>query len=196
MIVFLLKFGFLLLLQIGSIKNRSFSYIQCIMIDYLLRVLLNTSDWFSACDDKEEQRTWCTVKYSSSIQIFDWLLNIFYFFVPFLINCISGLIIIITAVRTRSKSQKTQSFKERLHQQIQHHKHLLISPSLFIILAIPRLIISFLSDCMRSARDSWFYLIGYFISFIPPMVTFLVFVLPSDVYKKEFMVWIKHVWKR
>ena len=240
-----IKFWFLLLSQIDSINNRSFSYIQCIFLDFLLQSLLSTSDWLSACvaieramniqrgvnfnkaksqraakwissfvifvtistyiydpiyrrlmEDEDEQHMWCISQYSSFVQIFDWSLNIFHFSTPFLINCISALMIIFTAARTRSSCQKTKSFKEHLYEQIQQHKHLLISPFILIILAIPRLIISFLSGCMESAQDSWFYLFGYFISFIPSIMTFVVFVLPSRIYMKEFKESMKRFWQR
>ena len=39
---------------------------------------------------------------------------------------------------------------------------------------------------MKSARDPWLFLLGYFISFIPAFLIFLVFVLPSKTYKNEF----------
>jgi hypothetical protein len=244
-IVLTFKFAFLVASRIGSISNRSFLYLQCALTDFILRSLLSTSDWFSACvaieravnviqgikfnkakskkmaklmifivllftscsyiydpihrrliDDEEEQRTWCVSQYSSSVQVFDWLLNIFHFSVPFAINCISALTVIIIAARTRSNSQKTKSFKEHLREQIHHHKHLLISPLILIVLALPRLVISFLSGCMKSARDSWLYLIGYFISFIPSIMTFIVFVLPSEMYKKELNDSLKWIWQR
>ena len=244
MILVTLKCSLLVAAQIGSIRNRSFLFIQCLSLDYLIRLGLNTTDWLSAfvaiersvnvlqgikfdkakskqmanrmvlmivlctgstylcdpfyrylADDEDEQRLWCLTRYSSSVQLFDWLLNIFHFAFPFSINCISASIIIITAARTRSKSQKTRSFEEHLRQQLKNHKHLLISPAILIVLAFPRLILSFLSGCMESARDSWFYLVGYFISFIPPMMTFVVFVLPSDVYKEEFHASMKRLWE-
>ncbi|CAF4375285.1 unnamed protein product, partial [Adineta steineri] len=43
-------------------------------------------------DDEEEQRTWCVIKYPPSLQIYDWILNVFHFSIPPLINCISALI--------------------------------------------------------------------------------------------------------
>jgi hypothetical protein len=245
-IVFTVKFRLLLASQIGSMNNRSFLYIQCVSVDYLLRSLLSISDWLSACvaierainvsqgikfnkikskqiakwmilivilftsctyiydplhrhlidDDEEEQHTWCVTKYSSSLQVFDWLLNIFHFSLPFSINCISAVIVIVIATRTRSNAQKKKSFKEHLREQLQHHKHLLISPLILVVLALPRLIISFLSGCMKSARDSRIYLIGYFISFIPSMMIFVVFVLPSKTYKKVFCKSIKRLCHR
>jgi len=66
------------------------------------------------------------------------------------------------------------------------HKHLLIAPVVLVLLAIPRMILIYTSKCMKSADDVWLYLIGYFISLIPSMLTFLIFVLPSKLYKKEF----------
>jgi hypothetical protein len=244
MSVFTVKIWILLATQMGSIKNRLFIHIQCIVIDFLLRFLVSSGDWLSACiaieravnvtkgvnfdrvkskkvarciipavllftscthihdpihrllvDDEEEQRTWCIAKYSPILQIFDRVLSVIHFSIPFSINCISALVVIITAARTRSSIHKNRSYKQLLIEQLQHHKHLLISPIILVFLAFPRLIISFLSGCMKSARNPWIYVIGYFISFIPPMLTFAVFVLPSETYKKQFKDSIKRFWQ-
>jgi hypothetical protein len=146
-------------------------------------------------DDEEEGRTWCITKYSSSLQIYDWAVNIVHFSVPFAINCISALVIIITAARVRFIAQGKGSYKKSLQEQFQHHKHILISPSILVVLSFPRLFISFLSGCMKSTRHFWFYLIGYFISFIPSMLIFVVFVIPSEFYKKQFNESFKRFWK-
>jgi hypothetical protein len=147
-------------------------------------------------DDAEEECTWCISQYSSSVQKYDKFINIFHFCVPFAINCISALIVIITAARIRSNSQKAKPFKKYLYDQLQYHKQLLISPSILITLALPQLVISFLSGCMKSKRDSWFYLFGYFISFIPSITTFVVFILPSETYMKAFNESIRRIWYR
>ena len=40
---------------------------------------------------------------------------------------------------------------------------------------------------MESVNDTWLFLIGYFISFIPPDAYFYgIYILPSKFYKKEF----------
>ncbi|CAF3389276.1 unnamed protein product [Rotaria sp. Silwood1] len=144
-------------------------------------------------DDDEEQRTWCIVKYSHLIHVIDSTINIIHIIVPFCINFISALLIIIITARTKSNIYPEQTYKQHLRQQFKKNKHLLISSFILILLALPRLIISFVSKCMQSARDPWLFLIGYFVSFIPPMLLFFVFVLPSDVYKKEFYKSIKRV---
>ena len=136
--------------------------------------------------DEEEKRTWCTTKYSTSTQVFDSVMILLHFLLPFGINLISPLIIILIVARKRSITQKHRPYKHHFIEQLQEHKHLFISSCTFVIIALPRLIISFLSGCMKSARNPWMFLIGYFISFISSTLGFVVFVLPSNLYKKEF----------
>ncbi len=73
-----------------------------------------------------------------------------------------------------------------LREQFQQHKHLLTAPIVLVILALPRLIITFALKCMVSSNGAWLFLVGYFISFIPSMLTFVIFIFPSKFYKKEF----------
>ena len=239
----MIKFWILLATQMGSVLSRPFVYLQCMSLEFLLRLLLTSGDWLSACiaveravnisqgvsfsktksqrlakriiplvfiftgcthlhdpfsrsliDDEEEQRTLCIVRYSSSLQKLDQVWSVWHFFVPFGINCISALIVIFTAARTRSLIHKNTSYKQLLREQFQRHKHLLISPCILILLAIPRLYISFVSGCMQSARDPWPYLTGYFISFVPSTLTVVIFVLPSDLYKKQLRESIRRIW--
>jgi hypothetical protein len=136
--------------------------------------------------DEKEERRWCLVQYSSSFEIYNSAINIIHFIIPFMINFFAAFIIIIVAARQRSTARQQQTYQEHLNEQFHQHKHLIISSITLVILATLHLIISFISGCMKSARNSSFYLMGYFISFIPPFSTFIVFVIPSKVYKKEF----------
>jgi hypothetical protein len=104
---------------------------------------------------------------------------------PFIINFLSALIIIIQVFRARSKVQKKSSC-QIFYLEIKRHKHILISSFILILLAFPRLLISFLSGCMESARNPWLFLTGYYISFVPPLLIVTIFVLPSKKYRKEF----------
>ena len=137
-------------------------------------------------DDNEEQRKWCVVHYSSAMKIFTMIINIIHFCIPFGINVISVLIIMILVARQKSTANREETYKEHLWKQFHQHKHRLFSSIILIIIAMPRLIISFLSKCMESARNPNLYLAGYFISFIPPLFVFVLFVLPSEYYRKEF----------
>ena len=142
--------------------------------------------------DNDEQRLWCIVEYSSTIRLLNQLINILHFILPFVINFISALVIIIKSAQQQAAIKKKQSYKNILKEQIQQHKNLLIGPCVLIILAIPRLIISFTSGCLESASGSWLFLVGYFISLIPSLLTFILFVLPSSTYKQAFREGIKH----
>ncbi|CAF1167926.1 unnamed protein product [Adineta steineri] len=137
-------------------------------------------------DDDNGQRIWCIVTYSTSLQTYNMVMNIFHFFAPFIINIISSITIIIMATRQRTTVQTNEPYRKLLYEQLREHSHLLIGPIILVILALPRLIISVISTCMNSVSDSWLFLIGYFISLLPPMLTFVVFVLPYRLYKKEF----------
>jgi hypothetical protein len=48
-IMFVLKFWFLFLSQMAFLTNRLFSLFNCIMMDFLVKTLLNTGDWLNAC---------------------------------------------------------------------------------------------------------------------------------------------------
>jgi hypothetical protein len=137
-------------------------------------------------EDIEEQRTWCITRYSSSMTKYVSFMNIFHFIVPFSINLISIILMIISIARNKSKSHQKQPYKKHLQEQFHQHKHRLFSSLILFLIGMPRLIISLVSKCMQSARNPWLYLSGYFISFIPPLLVMIIFVLPSEFYRKEF----------
>ena len=136
-------------------------------------------------DYDDEKRIWCIISYSSGLQIYNTFLNMFHFFIPFILNIISAVIIIVMTARQRTHRGNDQSYRRILREQLYEHRHLLIAPIILVILALPSLIISLVSNCIKSSGNSWLFLFGYFVSFIPPMLCFVVFVLPSKLYKKE-----------
>ncbi|CAF2989021.1 unnamed protein product [Rotaria sp. Silwood2] len=147
--------------------------------DPLYRQLINDLDG-------DQQRIWCISQYSSTVIKYNTFITLFHLLVPFSINLISAFVIIIVAARSRAKVESKLSFKQHVRLILKKHKNIIIAPSILFVLGLPRLIISFTSGCMRSPRQSWLYLIGYFVSFIPSMSTFFVFILPSKNYKSEF----------
>ncbi|CAF1652549.1 unnamed protein product [Adineta ricciae] len=136
--------------------------------------------------DVDQRRTWCIAEYSSALNVFNICIILFHFLVPFLINLISTIMIILLMARSRSTIQNLTTFNDHLKQQFHKYKHHLITLCLLLILTLPRLIVSFISRCMKSSTNPWLFLLGYFLSFIPSMMTFLVFVLTAEKYKEEF----------
>jgi hypothetical protein len=82
--------------------------------------------------------------------------------------------------------RENEAYKTLLIEQFQQNKHLLVSTFLLIIFNMPRLVIIFASGCMTSPSDSCLFLIGYFISFIPRMLIFIIFAISSKIYRQEF----------
>jgi hypothetical protein len=54
-----------------------------------------------------------------------------------------------------------------------------------LILALPRLIISLGSLCIDTSWRNYVFLAGYFISFMPFMLTLFIFIIPAPVYRDE-----------
>jgi hypothetical protein len=146
--------------------------------------------------DDSEQRTWCVVRYPSFIQEYNTIIQIIHFFIPFICNIISALTIIYKIARQRSLTQSRETLKQHIHKQILHLKHLILSPIILVLLATPRLIISLLSDCMKSDRDPWLFIAGYFISFAPSLLIYIVFILPSETYKNECKKLLINLYKK
>ncbi|CAF3258059.1 unnamed protein product [Rotaria sp. Silwood2] len=96
--------------------------------------------------DEAEQRRWCLIQYPSALKIYNSTININHFFIPFLINLLISIIIIVVATRKSFKARKQQTYQEHLEKQLHLHKHLLISSIVLVLLATSRLIISFIYD--------------------------------------------------
>jgi hypothetical protein len=137
-------------------------------------------------DDNNLKRTWCIANYGSVLQVYNSITNTIHFFGPFMINLISVIILITKKSRQQANIHTQRGYKEILIGQLKQNKHLLTAPIVLVILALPRLVITFISKCMKSSNDAWLFLVGYFISFVPPMLIFIVFILPSKFYKREF----------
>ncbi|CAF1493972.1 unnamed protein product [Adineta steineri] len=138
-------------------------------------------------DDYEERRVWCVLPYSQSIETYTTIVQYFHFVAPFLANLISAIFIIVYITRLKTIVRSQFSYQQQLLDQINHHKQLVISPVILVILLFPRFLVSLLSTCVKSSRNPWLYLCGYFVSFIPSSFIFIIFVLPSTFYRKEFI---------
>ena len=136
-------------------------------------------------NNDEQMRTWCVAIYPTDVNIFDSILSLVHFFGPFILNLVSAFVLITGKTRQQAAVNTRDSRKTILRSQFHQHKNLLTDPIVSVILGLPRLIITYVSKCMTSPTHAWLYLIGYFLSLISPMQTFLTYVLPSKFYKEE-----------
>jgi hypothetical protein len=131
-----------------------------------------------------------------SLHIYNIIINIIHYVVPFSINLLASIFILLRTSRIKSNAQKLP-FSQALKQQFLSYKHWILSPFLLALLALPRLIFALTFTCISSI-DSWqsqFLLIGYFIGFLPQIGTLIIFVLPSKTYKEELVKLLKRISK-
>ena len=171
--------------------------ISCLVVFIMISTIYDPIHRQLVNDDSndEHRRVWCIVSYSSQLLSINQSIHMFHFFVPFLINIISSLIIIILSTKRQQTIRHDQSYFQIFYKQVQQHRHLLVSSLLLVLLSLPRLIISFVAGCVQSNSSPWIYLIGYLVSFVPPMLTFVIFVSPSKLYKEEFRKTVKRYQK-
>jgi hypothetical protein len=140
-------------------------------------------------DPRLGRYTWCIAQFKSvHWRTLASVLSIIHLLGPFLVNLFSTGILIVAISRQKINVQKNknpQTFTVVLHQQIARYKHLIISPVVLLILALPRLIITLGSLCIDTTWRNYIFLAGYFISFIPFMTTLFIFIIPAPVYQDE-----------
>ena len=179
----------ILILPILILMNLIHEPLHHQLIEYTNQKYKFTNQNLSLSEDAEyeiEYNIMCVTRYFDSVQIYNTISLFVHLVVPFVVNVCSALLIIVGTARQRSAARKKQRFKEHLIEQMTEHKQLLISSLILFLLALPRLIISLLSECVDPFRNPWLYLSGYFISFTPSMIIFIVYVLPSKLYTKTF----------
>ncbi|CAF3810862.1 unnamed protein product [Adineta steineri] len=142
-----------------------------------------------------EIHRWCVIRYSHAVQNYNTAILFVHLIGPFIANLFSALFIIFGTARQRSLAQTSQNYIAHIREQLREHKQLVISPAILLILAMPRLIISLLSGCVKVSDKPWLYLCAYFISFTPSILVFIVFVVPSELYRKTLKESLR-IWQR
>ena len=137
-------------------------------------------------NDKKEERSWCVVRYSSSLQWYSSAIIFFHVVGPFAINLFSSIFIIVQTARLQNIARHTRRYFKHFKSKLKQFQHLLITPVALVILSLPYLTISLTLDCSKSSRNFYFYLSGYFVSFIPSILGFVIFFLPLHVYRQQF----------
>ncbi|CAF0927239.1 unnamed protein product [Adineta ricciae] len=139
------------------------------------------------------RRPWCMVEFSTSIsKFYNMIINMSHYFIPFIINLICAVIIILYVSRMKSKI-KSQTYSKVLKKQILACKHLIISPIVLIILALPRLTFATIFTCISNSTPWRIYLllVSHLLSFFPQIGTLFIFVLPSTDYTNELRIFTK-----
>ena len=138
-------------------------------------------------DPRNDERFWCVVKYRYKwLQSYDAAVNLVNSVVPFLINIIAAIILLIIRVRMKQRVNMEKNHTRIVMEQMQKHNNLLLSPLLMIAFKLPLIIIQLSMKCFKSDVETYISIAAYLISRVPLAATFMIFVWPAPFYFKIF----------
>ncbi|CAF1279829.1 unnamed protein product [Adineta ricciae] len=190
-LVFLSPFCILSTFIHEPLHRKLFEYQPEIKKEYLNETVDNVTRIVEYTNETKQSDVWCVTSYSPSVQTYNTIIQFIHLLGPFTLNLFSSLFIIFGVARQRSNAQTRQTYFEHVREQFHEHKRLLISSVTLMILALPRLILALLPGCLNVSDHLWLYLFGYFVSFTPSILIFIVFVVPSKSYLNTFKKTLK-----
>ena len=123
-----------------------------------------------------------------AIEIYNRISTLIHYLLPFIIQIVCTIYLLIRTARSRARTTTTQkTFRQVFKKQLSSQKELFITPIVIIFSALPQTILSFSLAC--SQLSSWqrhMLLVSILLTYIPQILGFILYVLPSTTYKKEF----------
>ena len=114
--------------------------------------------------------------------------TLIHYLCPFFIQIVCITLLIVLAARSRVKVARQQlTFGQVLKKQFQTQKELYITPAIIILSALPQAIFTFSFACTQlNDLQRHTLLVSYLLAYAPQVLGFILYVLPSTTYKKEF----------
>jgi hypothetical protein len=114
--------------------------------------------------------------------------TLIHYLLPFFIQIIAITLLIVLAARSRNKATSGKiAFRQVLIKQFRTQKELYITPIIIILSSLPQTILTFSLACTHlTIWHRHILLIAYLLSYAPQILGFILYVLPSSTYKKEF----------
>jgi hypothetical protein len=135
--------------------------------------------------------TLCVTSYVQQlISVYNRVNVLIHYFVPFAIQVVSITILIVQISRSRARanSRRQETFIDLFKKQFKTHREHYITPIIIVLSSLPQTILSFSYACTEP-KQSWqryMLLTTYFLSYLPQMLGFILYVLPSTTYTEEF----------
>ncbi|CAF1466123.1 unnamed protein product [Adineta ricciae] len=147
--------------------------------------------------DQQDGRVWCVLTLDRDQHALMHILyaayNILLIVLPLIINLSSAAMIIRGTVQSkqRTKKEKDTHLQLIVKKEISKHKHIIIGPLVLGLLAIPRLVFTFIFVCTKLNRRPFLNFFVYLLGFLPSIANLFVFVLPSTLYNTALHTFIK-----
>lgn len=111
-----------------------------------------------------------------------------HYFGPFFIQTLCITILLFLVARSRAKTSKsTLNSSKLLMKQFTSQRELYAIPAIIVFSSLPQIVFCLTLACIQ--LSTWQHLLltsTYLLSYIPQILGFLLFVLPSTLYKQEF----------
>jgi hypothetical protein len=135
--------------------------------------------------------TLCVTNYIQEwISLYNRTNVLIHYSVPFLIQVISVTILIIeiTRSRARTSSIRRETFVNLFKKQLKTHREQYLTPIIIVLSLLPQGILSFSYACteLKQSLQRYTLLITYFLSYLPQILGFILYVLPSTTYTEQF----------
>jgi hypothetical protein len=126
--------------------------------------------------------------YTEIIRIYNQANTFLHYLIPFAINFICTIYLTILIIRSRANVDKKKNRWQLFFEHIKKKKEIYVPCMMIIRSALPQFIISFSLACTQFNTKWIRYLliIAYFLSYIPQVLTFHLYVQPSTFFLMEF----------
>jgi hypothetical protein len=131
----------------------------------------------------------CVTNFDSKpISNYNRISTLIHYLFPFFIQVICITLLIVLAARSRMKTAgQKMTFGEVLKKQFKTQKELYVTPTIIILSSLPQAILTFSFACTQlNDFQRHTLLCSYLLSYGPQVLGFILYVLPSTSYKKEF----------
>jgi hypothetical protein len=172
-------------------KRRSVNRVKVVVPFLLLTITLTSIHYVFIrvliTDPHSDDRLWCVIKYKHEwLRSYEIGMKIFNNFISLFITLIFSTVLLISLSITCQRVATTERYQTIFISQIIEHKDLLIAPVTIIVAKLPFLVVSMVIECISEQWHIYVSLTVYFLSLIPLISTFLIFVWPSDSYMSKF----------
>ncbi len=145
--------------------------------------------YFTTIQHLPTNTTICVTNFDTAlVSNYNRITTILHYLCPFFIQIICITILIVLAARSRIKTVgQKMTFSEVLKKQFQSQKELYVIPMIIVLSALPQAVITFSFACTQMTDWQRHILLGsYLLSYSPQVLGFILCVIPSTSYKKEF----------
>jgi hypothetical protein len=134
--------------------------------------------------------TLCVTNYVDQlVSLYNRVNVLIHYFAPFLIQVLSITVLAIKTARSRRQTASSkETFLDIFKKQFKAQKEQYITPLIIILNVLPQAILSFTYACteLKQAWQRYMFLTTYFLSYLPQILGFILYVIPSTAYKNEF----------